>query len=203
MPFPSFIAVTPIAYSVSNNVSVALPASGILGGDLLFIWVANGGIVTPSGWTRLDPPAYDTAVFVKEANGTENGTSVTVTSTSTASFYRCAFQIRNARFPEANTYKAGSLDQINPPSLTHSRGSADYLWVVGGGHSLPSNATAPTNYTLQSGNTRGGVATRALNAATEDPGAFGPTENPAVTGSFTIAVAYKPSANNLFFGSNF
>lgn len=89
---------TAVAYG-TTSLSVALPASGIVAGDYLVILVGTkpttATINTPSGWTKLGELASSKGVSAyhdvgdtkiaalgKVADGSESGTSVTVSITS-------------------------------------------------------------------------------------------------------------------------
>ena len=76
-----------------------------------------------------------------------------------------------------STSVTGASSAPNPPSLTPTGGSKDYLWLaVEGNDSSKSVSSYPTNYT--NGLNRGnfsvyiGSAQRALTASSENPGNF-------------------------------
>lgn len=168
-----------------------LPA-GIQSGDLLVLilnTVAADTHSTPTGWTALalnngDPASDDTtSIWYRVANGSE-GSSVTVSCTTSDKFAAICWRITGAATPELSTMATGADDAPDPPSLTPSGGTKDYLWLWLGaweGEQQPPLPTGnPTNYSNPVGahtgtvgftdtNARVAGASRQINAASEDP----------------------------------
>src|SRR3990167_5444039 len=195
--------------------AVDLP-TGITSGDLLVVLfrnAANGGIgVTwPNGWTELADEASDgsggadaTSIAWRKADGTE-GATITLT-TATQKFAALALRITGAadptsQPPELSTVATVSSNAPDPSSLSPTGGAKEYLWLWAGGwegEQTSPPVSSPTNYGdvlgADSGtaagaasNCRVAVATRALNAASEDPPSWTISATDQWT-AFTIAV---------------
>jgi hypothetical protein len=190
------------------NIVVTLPTGGVAG-DLYAIFVecaannANG--TPPSGFTELvdntgpSPTCWIYCTY-KFAVGGEGPTVTVVFNTSAKTNWIC-YLIRGADSltpPQVSAVaNASSANNPNPPSLTPSWGAALNLWIVALMFTDGSKTvtTWPTGYD-DNRLTRVGaaaadgsmnVASRALDAASDDPAAF------ALTGStscrfFTMAV---------------
>lgn len=135
------------------------------------------------------------------AVGTEAATDVTVTHGS-AKFAAVALSITGAeapgtQAPQSSTVAVGTGSNPGPTIVTPTGGAKDYLYIAAHGadgeHTIPP-ATIPANYTGSVGchtatagatGLNGGVAiaTRALNAASEDPGTW--TTSVAVNSGWT------------------
>lgn len=130
------------------------------------------------------------------ADGTETSPVAATTGTDEESQHRgLRITGANASAPEV-AIATGTSTTPDPPNLSPSWGADDTLWIVACAVDASVNITAyPTNYSsnqsvANSGGTGGvslAVATRELNAASEDPGTFTlPSSRPWV--AFTIAV---------------
>jgi hypothetical protein len=200
MAFPS--PGTPIATAFSTSVTsmaVSMPTT-VNSGDRLIAVSEIRNVVTwstvPSGWSQLKLQAGggsigDLSVFEKIATGSEGGTTATwVASTGTTAEWQ-VIRITGAHVSTASEVASTSGDASNadPPSLTPTGGSKDYLWIAVAGNGATGETTgftaAPTNYTgLQSNGTSSGgstaniaTATRQLTASSENPGTFTPNSN--------------------------
>jgi len=208
MAFPTVAATNTSTGGPGTTHTISLPA-GIVSGDLLIIffttaqyWGKLGTLTDPSGWTRLgtagDGGGFDDAgltVFYKVATGSE-GSTVDVGTTSSVRSAHISLRITGpCGTPQISTFDTGSGDP-NPPSLTPSGGARDYLWIAAGSVKGTSQSVSayPTNYTgnnLFKDNpggegTNAMVATRQLNATSEDPGTFDVTNDRKV--ACTVAV---------------
>lgn len=191
--------------------TITMP-SGITSGDLLIVFMAvdgsAGGVTPPTGWTEISLSGSNSSVdeffFWREADGTE-GSTEDFTSGNSQKSGSIAFRISGAEDPDTTppevttNSSSGNGSAADPPSLSPSGGSDDYLWIalVGASHQASPTA-APTNYSnLQTANSGGGggamaaSAERTLTASSEDPGAFGST---ALTSWDAYTVAIYPSA---------
>ena len=188
-----------------SSLAVTLPSS-IVAGNLLFIFFAcsttagTSTMTVPAGWTALYNQAGGgnlrvCAGIYKVASGSE-GSSVTVTWSRAVTIAAVAFQVTGyTGTPVDGTLATGSSTAPNPPSLTSGFGAVDTLWLgtchVSGG-SVPS--AVPANYSSVGTSTGNGpnprsflgVASRNLNASSEDPGAF--TITSGQWGANTIAI---------------
>lgn len=157
--------------------TVTMPA-GIVAGETLTVFFGCDSAVTvntPSGWTKtLDDTNDDKrmVIYTKTATGSDTLSVTTSVSTSAANVtYR--IQV-NQSFELAVSKSTGNSFNADPPSLTPTGGSQKYTWIavcVGRNGQVPT--TWPTGYTdnrLSAG--RVSVATRDLEASTEDPTAF-------------------------------
>lgn len=201
---------------------VVLPATVSVGATLLVVGrVAVVGAVGVSGggWTIVQSAtdaSDDTSFWMYKstaAAGTEGGTSITVTHGS-GKMTAHAFSITGAtdpavQPPQSSTIAIGTGSNPGPTIATPTGGAKDYLWIaVGmadGEHTSPP-ATIPVNYGGSRGESTGTggvagtnatsfIATRNLNAASEDPGTW--TTSVAVnTGwtAWTLAVHPAPPA---------
>lgn len=165
-----------------------MPAT-VNSGDLLLMFAAmafTDAMNTPTGWTAVFNQINSNthALFAKVADGTEGGGTVTVSKTGglnrspvfmvhrvTGSFSGTLSDI------EADTATGASANP-DGPSFSPSYGGGDHLWFSSYGTDLGTTVSAyPTNYdnTQADVNTtdcNGGVASRQLSSATDDPGAF-------------------------------
>lgn len=200
MAFPS--AGTPVSTAFGSSVTsmaVTMPAT-VSSGDRLVAVSSIRNAATwstvPTGFTQLKLQAGggsvgDLTVFEKIADGTEGGTTKTwVASTATTAVWQ-VIRVTSANASTASEVAStnGDATNANPPSLTPSGGSNDYLWIAVASNGATGDTTgftaAPTNYSgLQSnGGSSGGAtvniatATRQLTASSEDPGAFTPSSN--------------------------
>ncbi len=154
----------------------------------------TGGVPTPTwpgGWTQafiinMSGGSYDDVLECRyrECDGSE-GASINVTTTPFVSSTHETYRITGhdpAIAPESTTAQdnSGGNAAPDPPSLTPTGGSKDYLWLAACGFQRFRTVDVfPTNYSNglsqngSPGDTNGiGTAERALTAASENPGAF-------------------------------
>lgn len=185
MAFPTVAAraASQTSANVSNH-TVSLP-TGIQAGDLLLACLGfdNSGatpITWPSGWTKIvDLTSGNTTFSVawRKATGSE-GTSISVTSSVACRSGHSVLRITGARDPTIQAPQiataTGSSATPDPPLLTPTGGTKDYLWIAAA--EARNNITAgPANYS----NLNGGfdtvackTAERSLTTSSEDPGTF-------------------------------
>ena len=191
-------SITNIDSSSSSHV-ITMP-SGIQAGDLLIIIFDHDSTAptyTLTGWTQL----FDEEIFAlnemecywKEAVGSDTLT-VTVSPANTGNYN--IYRISGAIDPDTQPPEHAVVQSSNPPSLSPTGGSKDYLWITGHGTSTTNNASPPANYSnelsARTGSQAMESARRELTAANENPGAWGtPGQNPI---SCIIAVHPAPSA---------
>lgn len=199
MAFPAVQATnTTNGTAASASAVVNLPA-GIVAGDLLLVLhrSADGTAlhaVSGGGWTNLFNDNSDASndrisLWYRQADGTE-GATITITQTS-SKFASLAWRITGhedpaVQAPEFATLVTGTSALPDPGAVTPTGGAKDYLFLwMGGweGEQTSPPAGNPTNYASPFGadsGTGGAVATncrvasasRALNAASEDPGSW-------------------------------
>lgn len=181
--------------------TVRMPATVSAGSLLMIVGrsMAAGAISISTGlgtWTIVQDSsdASDDVTFwaylPTDAVGTEDATDVTVTHGS-AKFAAVALSITGAADPavtppQSSTVAVGTGSNPGPTAATPTGGAKDYLWIAAHGadgeHTIPP-ATIPANYggsvgchtaTAGAVGINGGVAiaTRDLNAASEDPGTW-------------------------------
>ncbi len=211
------LAASPLVVSRGNGTSgnattltvtlTGTPASGDL--YVVFLqsqtntvtWSQNTGT---TGWVEL-ADTNGQAIFYKQIGASEPNPTF-IQSQSTRSGYG-VLQITGhenpaTQAPEVGTQSTGTGSAPNPPSITPTGGSKDYLFIaVGGNNDARRNYTvAPTNYTnLNAFNTSGGpnggagaTAERELTASTENPDTF--TMDGSATW-FSNIIAVHPEAS--------
>ena len=213
MAFP-VVAGSQTSQQTTNSTSsnVTLPAN-IQAGDLIIAFVAAdsgaGAMTWPSPWVEIKDDAgtgFQFSVGYLIASGGE--TTVAVTHGSERSNH-LAIRItgwHGTTPPEITAVASGSSTTPNPGSLSPSWGAADTLWiaVLGCDNTTtdPFPITAwPTNYDSNhlSNNTATSaadvaIATRELNATSDDPGTFTMTGT-ETWNAYTIAVRPAASAD--------
>jgi len=199
------------ATGTANATTITVTLSGTpASGDLYVImlqsqvntvtWSQDTGT---SGWVEL-ADSNGQAIYYKQI-GTSEPDPVFLQSTNTRSGYS-VMQITGhedpaTQAPEVATQATGTSSNPNPPAITPTGGSKDYLFIVTGGNNdaRRSYTGAPTNYAnLNAFNTGGGpnggagaTAERQLTASTEDPGTF--TMDGSATW-FANTIAVHPAA---------
>lgn len=194
----------------TTSINVTLPAT-INAGDLILLWVVNkypsNGPAEPSGWTTVglhsggsgsagvDSGSVYSTLFVKEANGTEGGTSQAVSIPSGNASRGMAWTItKSASMAWAWSYAVGSSPtpgnwnttfNVNP-GIT----AGDLLWVFSG-----VNGDAATSWSAESltipGATLGSMTERhdATTSQGDDMGMFS-TSHPVSSGTATGVGTY-------------
>lgn len=188
--FPSILAAsTGTGIPFATSFTVTFPSGS--GGLFLIIARtsrASGSLTatTPSGWTRVQTANANVGgelyVYTKEVVGDE-GASVTIDMSNTGNAAWVCYRVGNSAGVESA--EDNTALSAEPPSLTPSWGSAKTLWLAVQSQRLSNfTYTPPADYTDflrvnsedDSGSTAHGslaVARRFLEAASEDPGAFG------------------------------
>ena len=220
--FPTVVGTQPSEEtSDCSSCTITLPANS-QAGDLIIAFLAQDKNFTatwPGAWVELvdQTVSADVSLHVGYLIATGGETSVIVTTSGVERSQHYAIRISAASWhgttpPEKNlsgvAADTGSSGTPNSGSLTPSWGSADTLWIstfamADPGGQFPVTGW-PTNYTdnrLSNGTgagSTGGIAlaTRNLNATSDDPGAF------AVTGSEWWAastIAVRPAVTSLEF----
>lgn len=178
-------------FDVSATSHLVQMPSQVLPGDRLYvIYKSQGAVVptTPSGWTLMDGAINnsDTSVFYKDADGSEDGTTVDFVTTSNQAV-AIAFALGAGTFaPSENggaTSSVASSATYNPPSVTHPYGGADqYLYIaIGSGRNTTTaitNTSYPSGYTDNQTYVASGAitclsiafSTKTGTSQTEDPG---------------------------------
>lgn len=177
--------------------TINLPTN-IVAGDLLFIFLVigptQGGLTTPSGWTK-ESQNTQWILYSKTATGSE-GASETISVTLAGSAAYTTMRITGWNSFEFSFFNGPNNTTPDPPSLAPTWGADDTLWLAcfGEGNGNRAVVTYPTNYT-NGRNDRWndglgfalGSATRLLNATSDDPGTYLLNANDIWDG-FTIAV---------------
>ncbi len=173
--------------------TVDLPA-GVAAGDLIIAFIAKDKGSTanwPSPWVEIVEASnsIEASLFVAYLIASGGETSVTVTDASGPGdrSHHIAIRIPAASWhgttpPEAVAAITGNSNAPNSGSLTPSWGAADTLWISTFAvvdFDTNSVTSYPTNYTDNNlsygptGSSAGiAIASRELNAATDDPGQF-------------------------------
>lgn len=187
LPVDAARAVTNSTTSGTSH-SLNLPGS-ISSGDFLLSVIRTPGSATtswPSGWIKweeLNADASDdvTTLAFKVADGTE-GATITVTLGTSRILVGLCYKVTGAVAITLSNGVVGSASQPNSPNLLASTIARDFLWItLGGCDDSETLTSAPTNYangTIQGSTATGASgcsvygASRQLNAASEDPGAW-------------------------------
>lgn len=205
--------------SLGTNRAVTKPASTT--GDLVLVFVAHDqpsttAITASTGWTAVGTAQVQgtnvikAAVFGRVLDGSGSDT-LTISGTTQDYVISCLVVVAaEHRYTNAtiNTIPvAAAVSSTNgngdPPSLTPSGGSDDYLWIVADVvdqtatsaiTAVPANFTQVTNATSSAGSTTAVImatAYRRFTGSTLDPGTFTNPSRPWI--SYTIAIQ-PPSA---------
>lgn len=207
---------TPVVESVTTTAfgagpgphAVAMPAT-VNSGELLVIFFGcsyASSITNPAGWTEkwdqdVSSNSRRSSCHVKVADGTEDGTTVSITvpdgDQAAAHTYRISGWYGTLAGVEVGTAATGTDDSPNPPSLTPSWGSADQLFLVSAVYKgdFTTTSSYPTNYT--NGTTTKSAATDSgdeVSVATARRAVTGTTDNPGV---YTLSGSANWVANTL------
>lgn len=201
MTFPALASTILSSASGVTTFNVTMPSS-VAAGDLIIVAIGDNGrhYNTPTGWTLVAQNSADHgSVFQKIADGSE-GASVAFSQTGTASSPGAlAARITgnfNANAESASSEYTTNTSSFDAPSLTPSWGATDTLWldVIAGRDSRTITGT-PTSYTLNEAGPGTapltGLASRNLNAASEDPGA---ATLSGTTRGLAVTIAVRPAA---------
>jgi hypothetical protein len=184
---------------------VALPATVAAGDNLVVFFTIDGAPTitwdnsTHGTWTQIFTDVRGSATksegWAKVADGTEDGGTLAVTSSSAEHSVHQSFAVQDVdtgEFPEAAALDQGT-SSANPPSLNPTWAATDTLWFafVGWASAIQDASTYPTNYTngtklVTTGDLSGvgnAVAQRTTNADSEDPGTF------SMTATISLVVA--------------
>lgn len=198
--------------SAATSHSVPMPSGS--GGLLVMLFRAtrgtgNAGVTAPTGWTKASSGATswgELAVLYRVADGSE-GANVTVATDSVA--YAAFITHRISGSETSGTYLEATVSAMNasdPPSLTPSWGAAENLWLAVDSTRDPFAASftgdVPTDYSgfveaasveppSNNQQTRIASAHRVVNAASQDPNAYGRSGTFEVP--YTATVAVRPA----------
>ena len=203
MAFPTVASLTETTVaSMTTTHNISLGATVNAGDLLLMIFVGSQvgadqlyTITTPTGFTRRWSRQFDlaaqnrqhVAVFVKEAVGDEDGTTVNVATSSSVSAVAHVYRIDAGTWSgdlkgiACSTYTQADAANPNPASLTVPWGAADNLWLAIAtwedsdffASAAPSSYTNLTTEIADSTEDAVISSARRENAvATEDPGTF-------------------------------
>ena len=173
VPTVTATAVTTGGSTASANPSVLLPAT-VNVGDLLVVLIRkdNEAVMTyPAGWDKIVGDASDaaddqTSCAVKLADGTEDGTSITITTGVSGKYAALSYAIGGADSYAASSLATGASTAPNPPSMAAPAGTQDYLYLwMGGweGEQTSPPTGNPTNYTNPIGSDSGIAGATATN----------------------------------------
>jgi hypothetical protein len=207
MAFPTLVSSTGGIFTTSNSLTFA-PSLGFTANanDLIVVAVseddATGGNshTYSGGYTKLYDSgtigSFSVSLAYYVAAGGETGVP-TITAINADHWAILIWRITGGGTPE-ETHATGVSTTPNPPTLTPSGGSSDYLWLAGYGVDTGStqrtNTADPAGYTniiesrevsTSGAQIRGGSRTNT--AASEDPGSFTLDGSENWT-AFTIAV---------------
>lgn len=118
----------------SSPGTIDYPAS-VSAGDRLILWLAGDTAQTfgVSGWTELDQVSGTDSfgLFWKTADGTEGGTTFSVTfTTNSRDISAIVWAVPSTGDVEATAIQTGTGTSITLPDLTPAAGEDQYLWLV-------------------------------------------------------------------------
>lgn len=195
VPTVTSTAVTTAGSTASANPSVLMPPT-VNVGDLIVALIRKDNEATmtwPADWDKIVGDASDgaddqTSCAVKIADGTEDGTSISISTGVSGKYAALSYAIGGADAYVVSSLATGASTSPNPPSIPAPAGTQDYLYLwMGGweGEQTSPPAGNPTNYTNPIGSnsgTAGAIATNcrvasarraiAANGAAEDPPAW-------------------------------
>ena len=185
--------------TLANPATINMPAT-VNSGDLLlaFIYIGENSVsitTPPSGWTTIFTQLGSNsdgflALFSKIADGTEDGTTISVTTNTAGQTYQAqSFAIANPHGATSSDIEysvtiPGAVSNPNPPSLTPSWGSLATMWITGTAFQDDDEdvTTWPTGYDTNGISNSCGLGDNAsanialsyriATAASEDPSAF-------------------------------
>lgn len=215
MPFPAVQGSNSGTNGATTTHTINLP-SGIVAGELLLAFVITSGgdgNHTMSGWTRQvnqgGAAAGQLMCFYRVADGSEGASATMTTNNSQTSAYftwRVNGQRTSSFIESASTSGGGS--KADPPNLAPSWGADDVQWWALMANDGDNDVTGyPASYADWQVWTQKpspidtlGAASRALNAASDNPGAFNHQFNSdwaaatvAIRGAPEVAIAaYVP-----------
>jgi hypothetical protein len=210
MAFPAVQdEVTDAETSNVTSHTVALPASPVSGETLLVLSGMDGGPTMSgfsAGWagaTGTTTGQVSTLAYWKQSDGTEGGTTFDYTTGAAEKSASVSFRVNNAeahatQAPESasTNHGGGAASTYDPPNLTPTGGSKDYLWFAWAAQDggATGSGTYPTSYTNgnEINSSAGGDVTvsysrRELAAASENPGS-GNLSASQERNSWTVAI---------------
>ena len=209
MATPVVEEVTTEGFGNGTSFVVDMPATVNAGDLLILIFTCEDGNIDtdPGGWTILSSTGVaqgDMQIYIKDATGSETTATVGVDATTTALSHVWRIQTGTwegtlaTAVDTSSVNDQGNTSSPNPPAVTAGWGSDTNLFIttVGARDDAVTVDSYPTNYSgNQTGTTQGGTndgcslgsASRALTAASDDPGTFSLSSSDR-TSSFTIVV---------------
>ena len=170
MAYPTVEERLTATHASATSWSVPMPASVNAGELLAIFWGSQGWSPTtgnvldsvPASWTQKGFAGQGSStgckgtILVKKADGTEGGTSVTLTQASgeparpgasiVIRISNWSGDVADIDFIDSPNWGADSSGDPNPPSLTASGGAADNLWIEFGVTYSSAITAASTNY---------------------------------------------------------
>jgi hypothetical protein len=202
--FPVIEAVNGMSNTTASTTQTVPMPAGVAAGDLLIVGVSIDGAAStltwPAGWdvlvaiTQHGTGSERTEVRSREADGSE-GASIAITSSNEEA---SAWSLRISGWGDVEAAAPVSTDgdaTPDPPNLAPAAGAQDYLWLAGCGFHITVTCTKPTDYDMErellpnlNGTPRCQIASRELNAASEDPSNFTLSAGSFGQVAYTIAV---------------
>jgi len=214
----SKLATTAIGLNGTSH-TVALPAIVNPGDYLLVLFsvgntanVNNRNLTWPVGWTVIasttSSAECQSGAAYKVADGTEDSTNITVTSSNTGYSSYASFSIAGVvAAPSGTLYQANAASSIDPPSHTHTYGSADYLAfeiarVDNVDITAVSSGYISNGIELYFGQMSCATGYKEVSGATENPGTLTYTGTLDDVSLITVMIPGS-STNNILFRNNF
>lgn len=215
MASPSVVTTTEGAVTTAGTTHTVSFPSGAAAGDLILVCFA-GAVASPSTWGDGFSSDAGTSrrIAWKQIDGTEGGNvAPTITSTKSCwTVYRITGHIDPAtQAPEVANQAGASGLNPDPPNITPTGGSKDYLFITLLDYAGQEEAdddtwctSAPTNYgsLLQKTSGTGGAAStnsylasahRQATGSSENPDTFTVVQNVATLAARTIAIHPAPA----------
>lgn len=201
-----FVSSSDQSFNTTNH--VVLP-SGITAGNTLLLILSialDRTITVPSGWDLVATYAHetdngDTHIYRKTAVGDEGGTTLTFTTNQSV---KSAYSVYELDLGVGSIETAATATSMDPPLLTPTGGTREYVWIA---HTSNSSTgqwtinTAPATYanlttarTLATASNSGGERTigtahKIAVLASDNPAAFNISPTPAAAHRFGLTIA--------------
>lgn len=202
--FPSVVNTANTTGAINASYGLTMPTSpSPIAESLLIAWVAGASITadTMTGWTKVGTAANSNSDIIVWAKKSAGGGSDS--GTVSGSFTGRLAQVKEVTGWDGVIANIGiataTTNVVDPPNLNMTT-ARDYLWLAFARNDSASITAAPTNYsgltTAVFSASNLAVASRALNASAEDPGAFTTGAlSLAVAGVIAIRPAFAPSSS--------
>lgn len=219
MTAPAIASRTTYYGGAATSHAVSYEAGTVTAGNLMLCYVAVAGgignkLSVNDGWSvKLGPTGYADDqeaqwILYKLADGTEGGTTFTITLSGAGSRQLAAVVVRitgasSTVLPYVGrAYHQTGTTAPDPPSVTHPLGDEDYLCIASAsslGRTITAYPSGYSNGTAATGtNATVAIADKTTTSATENAGAF--TQSPADEWTACITMVYPSTGADPYSG---